>query len=292
MRLRVWGCRGSLASPGPETIRYGGHTSCVEVDHGGEGGGRLVLDAGSGIRPLGERLLADGAGTRPIHVLLSHLHLDHLQGLAFFPPLWESDSELHVWGPASPLHSLQERVATYFSPPLFPVHLADVPCRLEFHDVPEDPWELEGFTVTAANVSHQGPTVGYRIEDGDAAMAYLPDHEPSLGIDLTDLDPSWVSGYSLAAGVDVLLHDSQYSEEEYPDHVGWGHSSIDHVVTFARKADVGRLVLFHHDPAHDDATLERLLARAVELWGPDGEPPVLAHDGMALALGAAGSGSG
>ena len=168
-----------------------------------------------------------------MHVLLSHLHLDHLQGLAFFKPLWELATELHIWGPPSPTQSLKERVATYFSPPLFPIHLSDVPSSVEFHDVPDEPWDIGSITVTAASVSHQGPTVGYRLEHDGRSLAYLPDHEPSLGIDLAGLDPSWVSGFTIAEAVDVLLHDSQYTEDEYPDHVGWGHSSIDHVVTFA-----------------------------------------------------------
>ena len=119
-------------------------------------------------------------------------------------------------------------------------------------------------------MSHQGPTVGYRLEHDGRSLAYLPDHEPSLGIDLAGLDPSWVSGFTIAEAVDVLLHDSQYTEDEYPEHVGWGHSSIDHVVTFARKAGVAQLVLFHHDPSHGDDELERLLDRAVELWGDGG----------------------
>ncbi|MGH9187384.1 MAG: MBL fold metallo-hydrolase [Acidimicrobiales bacterium] len=281
MRVRVWGCRGSLAAPGPTTVRYGGHTSCVEVQAGDE---RLVLDAGSGIRALGDAILRDAGSGRPVHVLLSHLHLDHLQGLAFFAPLWRSGVELHIWGPPSPTHSLKDRVATYFSPPLFPIHLVDVPSRVEFHDAPDEAWGLGAFRVEATSVSHQGPTLGYRIEHDGHVLAYLPDHEPALGISLAGLDPTWISGFVVADGADVLLHDSQYSEDEYADHVGWGHSSIEHVVTLARKADVGQLVLFHHDPAHDDEDLDRLLDRAVELWGEGGHPPVLAHDGMVLDL--------
>ena len=279
MRVRVWGCRGSLAAPGPATVRYGGNTSCLEVELEE---GRLIFDAGSGIRLLGERLCDVGADRRPIHILLSHLHLDHLQGLAFFAPLWRPECELHVWGPQSPTQSLEERVATYLSPPLFPVHLSDVPSSTQFHDAPDDPWELEGALVSAIPVSHNGPTLGYRVEHDGQSVAYLPDHEPSLGIQLETLDPAWVSGYGVAAGVDVLFHDSQYSEDEYPNHVGWGHSSIDHVIAFARKVGVRQLVLFHHDPGHSDDDLERLRARALELWGDLPNAPVLAADGMDL----------
>jgi phosphoribosyl 1,2-cyclic phosphodiesterase len=135
--------------------------------------------------------------------------------------------------------------------------------------------------VWATPVSHQGPTVGYRIE-ADWTLAYIPDHEPALGLDLSTVEPAWLSGYPLAAGVDVLLHDAQYTEDEYPHHIGWGHSSVDQVVNFARRSGVQRLVLFHHDPCHTDGALDAFLDRACELWGAGGSPPVLAHEGMSL----------
>ena len=280
MRVRIWGCRGSLASPGPATVGYGGNTSCVEVRL--DDGTILVLDAGSGMRSLGAAM-----GNRPdvpVHVLLTHLHLDHLQGLPFFGPFWEEGVEMHLWGPPSPTHDLAERVATYLSPPLFPIHLADVPSRPRFHDAPEQEWSIGPATVAAANVAHNGPTLGYRISCGGRSLAYIPDHEPWLGVGTTVLDPSWTSGYGLAEGVDVLLHDAQYFDEEYDSHMGWGHSSVTHVVELARAAGVRQLVLFHHDPSHSDADLERLLNRARELWGPDGSPPILAAEGMEVDL--------
>ncbi len=280
MKVRVWGCRGSLASPGPDTVRYGGNTSCVEVALGD--GTTLILDAGSGIRELGHRLGRQPA--HPVHVLLTHLHLDHLQGLAFFKPLWERDVELHVWGPASPTQTLEERVAMYLSPPLFPVHLADVPSSVTFHDAPTEPWTIGAATVQAANVSHQGPTVGYRIEEHGRSLAYLPDHEPSIGIDISSLDVSWLSGFELADGVDVLLHDTQYFDEEYAEHVGWGHSAVSHAIVIARRTRARQVVLFHHDPGHSDDDLERLLAHALELWGGAPDPPVLAYEGMEIEL--------
>jgi phosphoribosyl 1,2-cyclic phosphodiesterase len=182
------------------------------------------------------------------------------------------------------LQSLEARVATYLSPPLFPVHLSDVPSRLIFHDVPDEPWELGPAVVTAAGVSHQGPTVGYRVESRGRSLAYIPDHEPSIGVDLRSLTTEWLSGYPVACGVDFLLHDAQYSEDEYPAHIGWGHSSIEHVVTIGQMAGVDQVVLFHHDPRHTDDELESLLARAVELWGGAPNPPVLAYEGMRIEL--------
>jgi phosphoribosyl 1,2-cyclic phosphodiesterase len=281
MKVRIWGCRGSVAAPGPDTVRYGGNTSCVEVRL--SDGTILVLDAGTGMRPLGLRLAEEGA--KVIHVLLSHLHLDHLQGLAFFQPVYESDVELHIWGPPSPMHSLEGRIAGYMSEPLFPVNLSDIPCTATFHDATEAGWALGSATAWASAVSHQGPTLGYRLEEDGHAFVYIPDHEPSLGKDLRHTEVSWVSGYGLAAGADVLLHDAQYTESEYPNHIGWGHSSVEHVVTFATKSGVKQLVLFHHDPRHTDEQLEALLARATELWdGAGGPPPILAHEGMEFEI--------
>jgi phosphoribosyl 1,2-cyclic phosphodiesterase len=277
---RVWGCRGSLPAPGEETVRYGGNTSCVEVRTADDV--VLVLDAGTGIRQLGYQL----DPRAQIHVLLTHLHLDHLEGLRFFAPLWQEGREIHIWGPASPLHSLEERIARSFSPPLFPVDVADIPATIQFHDVPEEPWKLGGVRVLALPVSHRGTTVGYRLEAARGSLAFIPDHEPVLGVDLEQLEPDWISGHALAAGVDVLLHDSQFTEEEYAERVGWGHSSVAHAVGFARKANVGRLVLFHHDPNRSDAEVDRLTERASELWdGTERAAPEAAHEGMRLEIG-------
>jgi phosphoribosyl 1,2-cyclic phosphodiesterase len=281
VKIRVWGCRGSLAAPGADTIRYGGNTSCVEIRSAG--GEAVVLDAGTGMRPLGV-LMAD-EGIKRVHLLLTHLHLDHLQGLGFFRPLFRPDVEVHIWGPPSPVQPLAERIATYLSPPLFPVRLADIPSQLSFHDAPEVPVQIGDLTMRASLVTHQGPTVGYRIEEAGRAAVYLPDHEPGVGGDLADQPADWISGYDLAQGADILLHDGQYGDEEYTRHVGWGHSAIGHVVAFARKADVDHLVLFHHDPYHTDAELESLVADARRIWGDGEERVCAAWEGMTIELG-------
>lgn len=283
MKVQVWGCRGSLASPGPATVRYGGNTSCISATL--DDGTVLVFDAGSGIRELG-RTLGPRPGV-PVHIFLTHLHLDHLQGLAFFQPFWTEGVELHVWGPPSATQALDERVARYLGPPLFPIHLNDVPSHVVFHDVPEEPVVIGSATVRAAGVSHQGPTVGYRVDDKGRSLAYLPDHEPSMGIDITTLDVSWLSGYDLLDSVDVAFHDAQYFDEEYLAHLGWGHSAISHTVTMGRRANVTQLVLFHHDPSHSDDDLDRLLTEAVKLWGDAANPPIVAYEGMVLDLAAA-----
>lgn len=262
MRARFWGSRGSLAAPGPDTVRYGGNTSCVEVRP--EDGSLLILDSGTGIRALGASL--DGAVPERIDILLSHLHLDHLEGLGFFAPLWSPKTELHIWGPPSPTRSLADRISQYLSPPLFPVRLAEVPARVELHDAPAEPWMLGSATVTARPIIHRGPTVGYRIEDGGRSLAYLTDHEPALSVDLAMVPPEWVSGFEVAEGADVLIHDCQYTEEEYPNRAGFGHSSTEHVASFARLAGARKLLLFHHDPNHTDEDLEALCERVRELW--------------------------
>ena len=281
MRATIWGCRGSLAAPGRETLRYGGNTACVEVRLGD--GSLVILDAGTGIRPLGLKVQAERP--REVHLLLSHLHLDHLVGLGFFPPLFTDGVDIHVWGPRSPLDTLEARISRYLSPPLFPIHLSDAQSRLQLHDVPDGSWNIGGATLRADLVSHSGPTLGFRIEEGGASLAYIPDHEPAKGIDLASLEPEWISGYRLMAGADVLLHDAQYTQDEYQQRVGWGHSSIDQVVTLARRSGVKQLVLFHHDPIHTDTDLELMEAHASRLWGEIGKRPILAHEGMELDLG-------
>lgn len=257
MRVTLWGTRGSLPAVGPETMRYGGNTSCVEVR--GSDGTLLVLDAGSGIRRLGTTL---GPEVSRFHLLLTHLHMDHILGLGFFQPLYDAEAEVHIWGPPSTTLGLQERLTRYLSPPLFPVRLRDLPCQLTLHDVPFTSFGVGDLEVMANLVCHPGPTLGYRVVEGNTSVAYLPDHEPALGADGIPTDARWLSGHELAVGVNLLIHDAQYSEPEYADHVGWGHSSVLQALKFAGAAQVERLVTFHHDPWHDDAALDELLAEA------------------------------
>jgi len=219
-----------------------------------------------------------------MHILLTHLHLDHLQGLGFFRPLFSPGLDIHIWGPASPVQHLSERIAMYLSPPLFPVRLADVPSHVTFHDASEEPVVIGSATVRAAEVTHQGPTVGYRIEENGRVLVYLPDHEPALGTDLTTVPATWVSGHDIARGADVLLHDAQYRDCEYESHIGWGHSGIDAAMEFAHKAGAVNVVLFHHDPYHTDRELEVLLMEAREKWPGMEDRVSLAYEGMTITL--------
>jgi phosphoribosyl 1,2-cyclic phosphodiesterase len=257
VEVALWGTRGSLASPGPETVRYGGNTSCVEVRD--SRGTVLALDAGTGIRRMGDSLLSEDCR---VDVLLTHLHMDHIQGLGFFAPLYQEGREVHIWGPQSPTMPIQDRLARYLSPPLFPVRLRDLPCKLTLHDVPLGEFMVGELCVKARLVSHPGHTVGYRIAENGVSMAYIPDHEPALGWPNFPGPAEWISGLELARGVDLLIHDAQYTNEEYEAHVGWGHSSLEQAMAFAEVAGAARLMTFHHDPEHSDAQLDRMIERA------------------------------
>jgi phosphoribosyl 1,2-cyclic phosphodiesterase len=259
MRVRMWGVRGSIPTPGSKNAGFGGNTSCVQVT--GDDGSELILDAGSGIRDLGADLLGR---CKRLHILLTHLHLDHIQGLLLFAPLFDPEAEITVWGPPGRV-PLRKRLARYLSNPLSPVEIRDLPARVAFEEVPSDGWRLGEFEVRAALVAHRGPTLGYRIEQSGAGLCYLPDHEPGLGTSLSSMPAGWISGLGFARGATALIHDSQYADEEYPARRGWGHSSLGDALAFARRCEPERLLLFHHDPGHDDARLEALAGEASEL---------------------------
>ncbi|HJR79194.1 MAG TPA: MBL fold metallo-hydrolase [Anaerolineales bacterium] len=259
MKITLWGTRGSLASPGPETARYGGNTSCVEVR--GEDGTVLILDAGTGLRRLG---LSLSPSLRRVNILLTHLHMDHIQGLGFFAALRNPQVEVHIWGPASTTLNLRSRLSRYLSPPLFPVHLRDLPSALFFHEVPRGEFDIGEFHISTALVCHPDSTVGYRIEAPDATIAYLPDHEPALGAQKFPLSADWTSGYDLAVESDMLIHDAQFTDDEYVTRMGWGHSSLAHAFEFAALAGVKSFIPFHHDPSHTDDILDNLFKNSVD----------------------------
>lgn len=278
MRVEFWGVRGSLPTAGATTTRYGGNTSCVAVRT--DEGNLVVLDAGTGIAKLGRSLEHEDR----VDILLTHLHLDHIQGLGFFGPLFDPDCDVHLWGPASPTSGLRTRLTRYLSPPLFPVQLKDLPCRLTLHDSTLGSFEVPGLSGRAALICHPGPTVGYRLASPRGSLAYLPDHEPALGVKRFPATSDWTSGFELADGVDLLIHDAQYTDEEYADRVGWGHCTLGSAVAFAHLSGARELVAFHHDPAHDDDFLDAFFAQHDGLLGV---PVSGAREGAVVTLGPA-----
>ena len=279
LTVRYWGARGSIPTPSAAMAGYGGNTSCVGLTL--SDGSEVVLDAGTGIRDLG---LAGGHGSPPVHILLTHLHLDHVQGLMFFAPLFDSECEVRIWGPAALGGPLLTRLGRYISTPLAPVEIRELPARVSFEEARSSSWRLGPAVVEAAFVNHRGPTLGYRITDGDATVAYIPDHEPALGQRLENSSPEWMSGYALARDADLLIHDAQYTDEEYAGHVGWGHSGLSDTMTLAARSGVRRLALFHHDPLHDDAALDAMGEQARQMQDRRFESVAMAREGDAVEL--------
>lgn len=261
MKLKIWGSRGSIPAPGPDTMRYGGNTSCVELTL--SDGSKLILDAGTGIRDLG---MAIPETEQPIHILLTHLHLDHIQGLMFFEPLFRPQAEIYIWGPASPEASLRDRVARYISAPLAPVEIRELPSLLTFHEADTLEWQVGPARIRAQAVTHRGPTLGYRIEDAGTTIAYIPDHEPGLGAPLDSTSDEWISGFELARGASLLIHDCQYTDDEYQFHLGWGHCPIGDALMFAQRTDADRVLMFHHDPLHSDRFLDAMAHEVLARW--------------------------
>lgn len=277
MNITVHGVRGSIPTTNPDTKKYGGNTSCVEVE---ADGWRLMLDAGSGLQNI------DAA--RPflnnrVDILLSHLHIDHIQGLGFFRPLFSPDSEIHIWGPASKAQSLRARLGRYFSPPLFPVYFRNLTCKLVLHEIEDSTFEIGPFLIQSRFVTHPGPTLGFRVQHQRGVLAYLPDHEPALGRNGMIPDVRWLSGSDLALNADLLLHDAQYTEEEYRNRMGWGHSSFNDALKYASLTGVKHLLLTHHDPMRSDKALEK------EFWNLKEKiscsfPYEVAFEGLQLQL--------
>jgi phosphoribosyl 1,2-cyclic phosphodiesterase len=281
MRVTFWGVRGSIPAPGAAAAGVGGNTSCVQITTADET--EVILDAGTGIRELGAAL---AGRCRVVHILLTHLHLDHIQGLMFFAPLFDPSVEVTIWGPTSGQHGLRENLARYISNPLSPIEIRELPAHVSFEDASRPAWELGGLEVRAALIAHRGLTLGYRLSSERASLCYLPDHEPGLGVDLDSLNAAWISGYALARNASLLIHDAQYEDDEYRARRGWGHSSLSDAVTFARRSGCRRAMLFHHDPAHDDRRLEAIGARAAALWDGSGATGSieLAREGQAIEL--------
>jgi CheY-like chemotaxis protein/phosphoribosyl 1,2-cyclic phosphodiesterase len=266
MRVRFWGTRGSIAKPGPGTLRYGGNTSCVEVRSDDT---LIVLDCGTGAHDLGQQIVAANQGPVRGHLLISHTHWDHIQGFPFFLPLFRADNEWDVYAPRQLGHTLQEILAGQMQFTYFPVPLGELAATIRYHELTEGTFELGKVRVTTRYLNHPAPALGYRLEAGGVVLVYATDHEPHSrhhdGQRHADaVAPVHVEDkrhIEFLRGADLVIHDAQYTLDEYPEHLSWGHSPAEWAVDFAVAAHVKRLVLFHHDPTHDDAAIDALLAR-------------------------------
>jgi len=257
-------------------MRYGGNTACVALEVAGEA--PIVLDLGTGLRLFGETQPLDGSfqGT----ALVTHIHWDHVQGLPFFPPVDRVGACLDVYGPVQDNGSLHEVFGDFMRPPYFPVHFDELRGKIQFHDVRDDDMVIGTAKIRARPVPHVGPTVGYRIEWDGAKIAYISDHQAP-----PDLDSVADSVLELADGVDLLIHDSQYWAEEFEVKTHWGHCTVEYAVKVAREAGAHRLALFHHDPAHDDHEVDKILEVARAAAADSGIDEVMAaYEGLRLTF--------
>jgi phosphoribosyl 1,2-cyclic phosphodiesterase len=275
MQVKFFGVRGSCPCPSEANGRYGGNTACVGLSVEGED--PIVFDLGTGLRAYGETQPTDGSfrGT----ALVTHIHWDHVQGLPYFPPADRAGAEFDIYGPVHDEGTLAEVFDQFMRPPYFPVRFADLRGVFRFHDVTEDDLAVGNAKVRVRPVPHTGPTVGYRVTWDGAVVTYISDHQAP--IDLTTVPESVIE---LADGADVLIHDAQYTRAEFAEKTHWGHCTVDYAVRVAREARVRTLVLYHHDPAHDDDEIDRLLAGARALSGPGGPEVLAAQEGMELQL--------
>src|SRR5215468_1772697 len=280
-QIKFWGTRGSIAVPGPETLRYGGNTTCVELRADGE---IIVLDAGSGIRPLGIALEREFQ-VRPIKLslLITHAHWDHIQGFPFFKPAYDSKNEIRIFGFDGAGATFREIMTEPMRSPFFPITMRELSARMDINKLSEMKFSLGKVDIQASFVNHPGVCAGYRIFTSGGSIAFLPDHESyefflhsARGKQLSREQGREIAADQHAAlveflrGSDILVLDAQYTDHEYKTHVGWGHGSISSAVSLALEAEVQTLLLFHHDPNHDDHVVDMMVKSARELVAKSG----------------------
>jgi len=274
-RIKFWGTRGSIAVPGPETLRYGGNTTCVEIRADEE---IIVLDAGSGIRPLGIALDREFQ-SRPIRLslLITHAHWDHIQGFPFFKPAYGPKNEIRILGFDGAGATFREIMTEPMRSPFFPISMRELSAKTEIVKLTEMKFSLGKVDVHAAFVNHPGVCAGYRLFTSTGSIAFLPDHEPYQFLHSardSDMNPEErikiaeeqrIALVDFLHGSDILILDAQYTDAEYETHIGWGHGSVSSAVSLGLDAEVRRLLLFHHNPSHDDTMLDAMVDDARRL---------------------------
>jgi phosphoribosyl 1,2-cyclic phosphodiesterase len=271
MKLKFWGTRGSIPTPGKETVRYGGNTPCLEVRLNNND--LIIFDAGTGIRALGDQLMATGASVRAF-VVISHPHWDHIQGFPFFKPAFISGNELTIVGPQSRHVTLRQMMAHVMDKVYFPIQLHELKASIKYVAMKEESTKVFSAVLSSLYVNHPSLALGYRLDAAGRSLVYISDNEPfdsEVATSVKNVDPVVVRKYAasntdpnqrvidFAKGADILVHDATYTPEEYVNHVGWGHSHYLFCLKMAHEAGVKKLILFHHDQTHDDAIIDDVL---------------------------------
>jgi len=297
-RVKCWGVRGSIPVPGPATLRYGGNTSCVEVRADGQ---IIILDAGSGVRLLGQALTEE-FGARPIKLALlsTHAHWDHIQGLPFFHPAYEEKNEIRLLGYKGVGGGFSAILGRQMAAPFFPVRLHELPSKLSIEELNEMELRIGAVRVSSRFVNHPGNCVGYRLFTSAGSISFVPDNEPYEFRKLhaaacVRATPEQARKFAITEraklveflhGSDLLLLDAQYTDEEYQEHIGWGHGSLSTTVALAVDAKARKLLLFHHDPDHNDVMIEQMVAKARQIAAERDSPLEIdaAQEGVELSL--------
>jgi phosphoribosyl 1,2-cyclic phosphodiesterase/CheY-like chemotaxis protein len=280
--LRFWGVRGSIPSPGQPTVFFGGNTSCVELRTNGQ---IVILDAGSGIRPLGLSLVEEFPNDPlDLTLLITHTHWDHIQGFPFFSPAYDSRNRIRIYGYEGAMAGLRSTLAGQMESPYFPVALSEMPGNLHIVELREMSFNVNGMKVDSCFTNHPGVCVAFKLHTPDGTVVYMPDNETKRSSSRQESADKILTDF--VRGADVLIMDSQYTSDEYQTHIGWGHGCIDEVVRMATATNVKRLYTFHHDPAHDDRCVSGMLMHARQLAEGAGSSLIIeaAREGMEVSL--------